>query len=291
MAYMTIALVALRLSGDSGPGEAELRAQAEARAKDRAYADAGEVYVKLAGLPGVERRKELLNAHTNFEAAYLTLRETRHLCRALSIAEQVVREDQFKEEQMEQFWRERVDEDLERLRTDAIKTRRLNCRFGATGAPRPSVPLLADGEPPPTRSKLPERPGPSQDSAPPRPSRRYRAHTAAGASFTGLGIGFLALCAGAVGVQVDQVQAIRRQIALVEGDGRLPTPGELAWASERKETALAAQAMAIGAGTAGVVSLATGIALLKTRHRYARPLALRPYGGLQGAGLLLRGQF
>lgn len=274
-----------------GPDAAELRAQAEGKARERAYAEAGELFVKLAALPGVERRKEMFNAHTNLEAAYLTSHETRHLCRALGVAELVIREDGFKDEQMGQFWRDLVEEDLDRLRADAVKTKRPNCRFGETGNPRSTVPLIADGDPPPARLNMSEKPVFVPKDERPRPSRRYQAHTAAGALFTGVGISFLGLFAGAVGVQIDQVQAIRKQRDLVEGQGRVPTANEQAWAEDRKETALQAQTVAIGVGTAGAVSLATGIALLVTRKRHARPLALRPFGGAYGAGVLLRVRF
>jgi len=287
----TSTLLLFTLSLAEGPDAAELRAQAESKARERAYAEAGELFVKLAALPGVERRKEMFNAHTNLEAAYLTSHETRHLCRALGVAELVIREDGFKDEQMGQFWHDLVEEDLDRLRADAVKTKRPNCRFGETGKPRSTVPLIADGDLPPVRLNMSEKPVFVPKDAGPRPSRRYQTHTAAGALFTGVGISFLGLFAGAIGVQVDQVQAIRKQRDLVEGEGRAPTAGEQAWAEDRRETALQAQAVAIGVGTAGVVSLATGVALLATRKRHARPLALRPVGGAHGVGVLLRVRF
>ena len=288
MLHTSTLLFALCLA--EGPDPAELRAQAEGKAKGRAYVEAGELFVKLAALPGVERRKEMFNAHSNFEAAYLTSHEPRHLCRALGVAELIVREDGFKDEQMGLFWRELVDEDLERLREDAVKTRRTNCRFWGTGGPRSAVQLLADGDPPAVPMNLSEKPAPEVPDRP-SPSRRYRAHTAAGALFTGVGISFVGLFAGAVGVQVDQVQALRKQRDLVAGSGRLPTADEQAWAEDRRETALQAQVVAIGVGTAAALSLATGVALLVTRTRHARSLALRPFGGAQGAGVLLRWGF
>jgi hypothetical protein len=292
MPYTSIVLVlALHLSDGPGPDVVELRARAEARAKDRAYAEAGGSYEKLAALPGVDRRKELLNAHTNFEAAYLTSQETRHLCRALRIAEQVVREDGFENEQMGLFWRERVEEDLERLRVDAVKTKRPNCRFATTGESRPPVPLLADGDPPQVRINVPEQTELARDIAPPVPSRRFRAQTAAGAAFTGLGIGFLGLFAGALAVKADQVQAIHKQADLVQAQGRLPTPAEQAWVDDREADARQMHSLVIGVGVAGGASLATGVILLATRKRLSRRAALRPFGGAHGAGILLQGRF
>ena len=289
MPYTSIVLVlALHLPDQPGTDEAELRAQAEAKVESRAYAEAGKVYEQVAALPGVDRRKELLNAHTNFERAFLTSHETRHLCRALRIAEQVVREGGFKNEEMGLFWRERVEDDLERLRADAVETKRPNCRFGVTGEPRPPVPLLADGDPPWIRELPPE---PARDIAPPAPSRRYRAHTAAGAAFTGLGIGFLGLFAGALAVKVDQVQAIHKQADLVEAQDRPPTPGEQAWVDDREADARQVQSLMIGAGMASGASLATGVILLATRKRLIQRAALRPYGGAQGAGIVLQGRF
>lgn len=282
---------ALHLSDATAPNESELRAQAESKAKDRAYAEAGEVYVTLADLPEVDRVREMFNAHTNFEAAFLTSHRPRHLCRALGVAELVVREGRFKDEDMGLFWRELVDQDLERLREDAIKTRRPNCRFAASGGPRPAVLLLADSDLPPVRMPLPEHPEPVRDVAPPAPSRRYRAHTAAGAVFTGLGVGFLGLFAGALAVKADQVQAIHKQTDLVKGQDRMPTPAEQAWVNDRVADARQVQSLMIGVGVAGGVSLATGVILLATRRHLKQRAALRPYGGAQGAGFLLQGRF
>ncbi len=282
---------ALHLSEGPGADAAELRARAEGKAKDRAYADAGEVYVTLADLPEVDRVREMFNAHTNFEAAFLTSRQSRHLCRALGIAELVVREDRFKDEDMGLFWRELVDQDLERLREDAIKTRRPNCRFAASGGPRPSVPLLADGEPPAVRMPVLEIPEPARDIAPAVPSRRYRAQTAAGAVFTGLGVGFIGLFAGALAVKADQVQAIRKQADLVKAQDRMPTPAEQGWVTDREANARQMQSLLVGVGVAGGASLATGVILLATRRRLTRRAAMRPYGDAQGAGILLHGRF
>lgn len=286
-----VVLSVLLLFHGPGPEAAELRAHAESKARERAYAEAGEVYVTLAGLPEVDRIREMFNAHTNFEAAFLTSREPRHLCRALVVAERVVLEDRFKDEDMGLFWRELVDQDLERLREDALKTQRPNCRFGASGGPRSIVPLLADSDAPRVRMPSPETPAPARDLAPPIPSRRERAHTAAGAAFTGLGVGFLGLSAGALAVQVDQVQAIRKQTDLVSAQNRPPTSADQAWVDDRAAQARGMRSLAIGIGVAGGASLATGVILLATRKRFTRRTALRPYGGAQGAGLLLQGQF
>lgn len=281
----------LYLSDAPASDEAELRARAESKAKDRAYAEAGEVYVTLADLPEVDRVREMFNAHTNFEAAFLTSHQPRHLCRALGVAEMVVREGKFRDEEMGLFWRELVDQDLERLREDAIKTRRLNCRFAASGGPRTSVPLLADSELPAIRVPLPENPEPVRDVLPPTSSRRQRAHIASGAVLTGLGIGFFGLFAGALAVKADQVQAIHKQADLVKAQDRVPTPAEQAWVDDREADARQMQSLMVGVGVAGGVSLATGVILLATRKRLTRRAALRPYGGAQSAGILLQGRF
>lgn len=285
-----VLVCAIHLSDAPASNEAELRARAESKAKDRAYAEAGEVYVTLADLPEVDRVREMFNAHTNFEAAFLTSHQPRHLCRALGVAELVVREGNFRDKEMGLFWRELVDQDLERLREDAIKTRRLNCRFAASGGPRTSVPLLAESELP-VRLPLPENPEPARDVLSPTSSRRQRAHIASGAVLTGLGIGFFGLFAGALAVKADQVQAIHKQADLVKAQDRVPMPAEQAWVDDREANARQMQSLMVGVGVAGGVSLATGVILLATHKRLTRRAALRPYGGAQGAGILLQGRF
>jgi hypothetical protein len=47
------------------------------------FGDAGHAYVKLAEMPGVNRRSELDKAHTNYDSAYLATQNPSRLCWAL----------------------------------------------------------------------------------------------------------------------------------------------------------------------------------------------------------------
>ena len=114
-------------------------AAAEALEARAAFAEAGDAYVKLADLPDVDRRGALDRAHMNYDSAYLETNHPSRLCWALGVAEQVVREGGFQDDDQASYWRENVEDDLRRLQQDAKATERANCRFDASGAPRKVV--------------------------------------------------------------------------------------------------------------------------------------------------------
>lgn len=287
LTYMLV--LALQPAADPGSTmtTAELRALAEEHADADRLVEAGETYLELARRPDVRPRDELFEAHSNFDSAFIASGDSRQLCRALRIAEGVVGEGKFDHDEQRKFWVEILQDDLARLAEDAARKKAANCRFDAAGRRLRLVALIADDDPPQQiQVKVPES---MTDSAPPPRSRRYRAHTAAGAVFTGLGIGFIGVFAGALAVRVDQVQAIHKQAAVVEAQGRQPTPSEDGWVAHREAIVRGMQPVMISAAVAGGACLATGAILLATRR--PRRLAVRPFGGVQQAGLVLQGRF
>ena len=56
------------------------RAAAEGLEAEAMFGDAGDAYVKLAEMPGVNRRSELDRAHTNYDSAYLATQNPSRLC-------------------------------------------------------------------------------------------------------------------------------------------------------------------------------------------------------------------
>ena len=287
-----VLVLALQPGADQGsaPTTAELRALAKEHEEADRFVEAGETYLRLARRPDVRPRDELFEAHSSFDSAFIASGDSRYLCRALQIAERVVDEGKFDHQEQQKFWAEVLADDLARLADDAVKKKTANCRFDAAGRRLKLVALIADDEPPqPIHANLPGRTEISTDGARPPLSRRHRAHTAAGAVFTGLGIGFLGVFAGTLAVKIDQVQAIHKQAAVLEAQGRRPTAYEEEWVSLREATARSMQPVMISAAVAGGVSLATGAIVLATRR--ARRLAVSPFGGVREAGLLLQGRF
>lgn len=150
---------------------ADLRRLAEDHARAERFTLAGETYLQLARRPGVRPRDELYNAHTHFENAFLVGSGAEHLCRALRIAERVLADGVFGDDQEPIFWREVADFDLSQLADDARTSGRPNCRYDAAGHPRPPVLLLTDADlppPPPPSSPVPPAPQP----APARPATK-----------------------------------------------------------------------------------------------------------------------
>ena len=62
-------------------------------------------------------------------------------------------------------------------------------------------------------------------------------------------------------------------------------------AAEIRADSLQIRNVAIGVGVAGAASLATGVALLASRKKGPRAVALMPYGGPLGGGAVLRLRF
>ncbi len=273
------------------PAVVAQRAAAEALEAQSIFSDAGDAYVKLADLPGVDRRIALDRAHLNYDSAYLTTKNPSRLCRALGVAEQVVSEGGFNDADQASYWKDTVDDDLRRLQADAQATHRANCRFGESGSPRAIiVATLTDddfAEPGPTADPRVPR---EVDQPPPTSpaTHRWRAQTASAAVFSGLGIGFLGAFAGALAVQSRHVKTMQSMTAKAKAEARDFTDAEWRNFNSLRDDGLQVRNVAIGMGVAGVIALTTGVALLATRKTASRTLALQPYGGPLGAGAVLR---
>ena len=262
------------------------------------YAAAGEAHLRRATSLAEHPIDEFHNAHTNFDAAYLVDESTVYLCRALAVADLTLRTAAFADEQERLFWQETRQDDLDRLAKDAAETGRANCRFDATGKPAaPRVAMLSEADIPPRAST--ETPAPTADAddrSAVKPSRaqlrRGQAHMGAGALLTGAGIGMLGVVAGVLALERERAVAMNGLINTANAEQRRFTAVEDRRFRALAEDLIQGRDMAIGVGVAGLVSLGTGVALLATRKRASRRgYALQPYGGLHGAGAVLRLKF
>lgn len=154
--------------------------------------------------------------------------------------------------------------------------------FATVTAPAPADGLL------PVTGRLPR---PSYLDVTTKGTRRYRAQTAAGAVFVSAGVASLGVAVGALAIQIQDVQDVRAKYERIAAEKREPSPAEDSWARERLESATQAKFVVIGTSVASGVALAIGGALLGTRKRFTRPVAVRPYGSALGAGFFLRGEF
>jgi len=277
------------------PADAQ-RAVAEAHVAQRAYEEAGEAYLKLASMSGVVRRDELDQAHVNLDSAYLTSNLTRHLCRALQVAEMTIADGKFEGEQEEKFWQDIRDDDVRHLREDARATKRQNCRFGPDGESlKVAVALLPDPEigpqTPPLDLREPAIRAGAVDAPVQRGSadRRWRVQTA-GAALVGVGIGSLGLLIGVITVNRRQAQAMERMNEDAAAAGGFSTAG-LVQHDRIYADARLTRSAAIGLGVVTAATLLTGVALLVSRKRATRAVAVYPYGGLHGGGATLRLRF
>lgn len=280
---VTAALLVLLLSPVQAepPAAATQRAAAEALEDKAAYIAAGDMYFQLAGMSGVHRRDALDRARMNYDSDYMLTRKPSSLCRALGVAELVVEEGKFDDANEAAYWQDNVRDDLSRLRDDAMKTGRVNCRYNGTGTPvRPRVAMLTDDAFAQTTRQTP----------PPDP-RRWRRHTVAGGLLTGAGVGLVGVLAGALAVQVSRTQAMREMSEQAQREGRNFTQPEADNFSRLYEDGERAQRVATGVGITAAITLTTGVALLVTRKAPLRRFALMPHGGLVGGGATLHVRF
>ena len=272
------------------------RAAAEGLEAQAMFGDAGDAYVKLAEMPGVNRRSELDRAHTNYDSAYLATQNPSRLCWALKIAERVVREGEFNDAEQASYWRDTVDDDLRRLQMDARTTQRANCRFDKSGSPRALVVATLTDEDFAEQPVTTNREKTVQVDPLPRPrtpdTRRWRAQTASGGVLTGFGLGLVGALAGVLELQAQHASAMRRMSAAVKAEGRDTfTDGEWKQFNTLRDDGLQLRNAAIGVGVAGVISLSAGVALLATRKKVSRKFDLQPHGGPLGGGAVLRIRF
>lgn len=273
------------------------RAAAEALEAQGLFTEAGNAYVKLADLPGVDRRRALDSAHMSYDSAYLTTRSPSRLCWALRVAERVVHEGGFRDADQASYWQDTVADDLRRLEADARATGRANCRFEATGAPRALVVTVltdddfAGQDPSPHQADTAATANAGRTRVRSPATRRWRAQTAAGGLLTGTGIGFAVILAGVLEVQAQHARALRRMTATVRTAGRGFTEDEWQVYNTIRDDGLKVRAVAIGVGVAGAVTLSAGVALLATRGLVSRKFALLPHAGPLGGGATLRLRF
>lgn len=259
------------------------------------YAAAGEEHLKRAAAPGEQQLDEFDGAHKNFDLAFLTADDTRHLCRALLAAELALLTVTFTDEQARMSWEEVRRDDLGRLQRSAADTRRANCRYDAKGDPvRSRVAVLSDADVAAASQAHARDPPPAGRLEPPGPTpaqwRRWNARTITGAIFTGAGIGLVGVLAGAISLQVRQAELLHGIFDNARATGGL-SDADRGRAEDLRADGIQTRNVAIGVGIAGAVSMATGVALLVTRKKPARPLALVPYGGPLGGGAVLRLRF
>ena len=124
----------------------------------------------------------------------------------------------------------------------------------------------------------------------PTTRRRWNTQTAAGAILTGTGVGLIGLLAGAVGLQVRNAEKLRDIASNADAAGEL-ADADRDRAAKIHADSLQIRNVAIGVGVAGAASLAAGVALLATRKKTSRTVALMPYGGPLGGGAVLRLRF
>ena len=263
----------------------------------RTYAAAAEAHLERAAVPGDQQLDEFDGAHKNFDLAYLTADDTRHLCRALQVAELALATVTFTDPQAKLSWEEVQRDDLERLRKQAAATERANCRYDAQGQPqRPRVAVLTDADFPPPAAPPASSPADTERPAIERlaptstQGRRWKAQTAAGAIFTGAGVGLVGVLAGALGLRGRYAEELRGIANNADVTGDLAAP-DRDRAARIIADSIQARNVAIGVGVAGAVSLATGVALLVTRKKLPRTVALMPYAGPLGGGAVLRLRF
>lgn len=147
------------------PDSVTLRAAADAHEASGQHLAAATAYLDLAdaaGLTAADRVGVLGRAHDNLYAAWLSAPDhTQHLCRALTLAESVVRDARFRDEHQRLYWVDTVALDRKGLRDGAMKFARPNCRFDAAGQPLArgrSRPAVAERSPKDARRTTPAQP-------------------------------------------------------------------------------------------------------------------------------------
>lgn len=269
---------------------ADLIVSADAHHDAEEYAAAARDYLTLASLPRADGETALKKAHLNLDAAFVKTGEVLHLCRALALGHRRLTAGQFKTDQARLSWEETVADDERRL-ADAGGHE----RCPTATAPSRALMLLDADEP----ATTPPREGPvALASTRVEPSssrqldlvaRKLRARTIAGATLTGMGLGFAGLTGLTITVHALQVAALRRANAVP--DGYTYSARDEKMLTSLHNDALLTKAASIGLGVVSAAILGTGIGLLASRRRASRAMALAPHGGPQGGGLTLRLRF
>ena len=266
---------------------ADLRRLAEDHARAERFTLAGETYLQLARRPDVRPRDELYNAHTHFENAFLIGSGAEHLCRALRIAERVLADGVFDDDQEPIFWREVADFDLSQLADDARRSGRPNCRFDAAGHPRPPVLLLTDADLPPPPPSTPAPPTPQPPPALPATHPSGRGLLITGGVLLGTAA---ALGGGATAAFVRRDALVDQERALAANAAAL---GYADTATLNAQAALgdgirAAHRLMLGTAiTSGITAGTAAVLLAIGAHRRRSRIDVQPTLG----GLLIHGRF
>jgi hypothetical protein len=268
-------------------------------AQAASFAATAEAHLKRASTSAGRPLDELERAHTSFDSAYLVDGAPMYLCRALAVTDLAFKTATFRDEQERLFWEETRRDDLERLQHDAETTGRPNCRFDPAGKPAPPRLAVAPGTDLPARPPVAPRtlakmgatnPSPSGPTATDR--HRARAHTVMGGVLTGTGLALVGVSVGIAELARQRNGEIRHLIYKADQEGRDFTTDETRRYHEMGADLVQRRNAAIGVAVTAVATLGTGIALLVTRKRTkARSYAIRPYGGLRGAGAVLHLRF
>lgn len=226
-------------------------------------------------------------AHKNFETAFLLGDDSRYLCRAVETAELALRTATMNKD-TRTSWQEIWRDDMKRLRAEATKQGRANCRYHGQGDRLPPrVELLADAGGPPATE-------PASPAAPPRPvSQDRRPSTAARGLLIGGGL-LLAASAALGGVAasgyVQRGRLVDQERALAADAWELGYANGATFAGQASlgEDIRAAHRLMLGSAIASGISGGISIFMLASGARLARAgVAVRPTLG----GLVLLGRF
>ena len=265
---------------------AALTASAAAHHDAGAYAAAANDYLKLASLPRADGETALKQAHLNLDAAFVQTSDVVHLCHALGVARRRIAMGGFKSDQARLSWEERAADDEARLA--GVHG---HCPSASASPPPQLLDVASSATPPrdepPTPTAMPA--GRASVRLDRVGERRRRAQTAAGATLTGLGLGFGGLMGLTLALHVQQLAALRK--ANDVPDGFTYSTSDQSMLAKLHDDARLTQAASIGLGVASAVVLGTGIGLLASRRRAPRSMALVPHGGRHGGGVMLRLRF
>ncbi len=287
MSAFLVTLFALQLLAPSPSLEA-LRRTAETLNEAGNNSESADAWLALAEADPAQRSDALDEAHINLLAVYFYHQDVAGLCRAIKLAESVLRAGGFANEGAKQVWQDRWDYLEDELRTHSTTTNRSNCRFTANGHPRVRVALLPDTPPsfPELAPQEPHRAPPTETATQPNPApglpvvdrvdKRRRVHLITGAVFASVATGLSGGTIGALAAMGKHHAGMHWQLS--EAPDRNFTADEYAEFQKMSRQAHEARGLAIGLGVAASVSLTTAIivwATAKNRRDRSRTSRVR----------------
>lgn len=274
-----LALALSMLAPPSSVPRQPSKAAAQKAFNDGEWETALDLYLELAKVPGAHPPHVLIGAHDSLRALHRAEpTETRHLCRALELAREVLRRDDLSVDDRA-YWLGLEADDAQLAATSCEPTP------NETSQPPPT-------EPPPEPSPSEQTPasetrdaaaaapeGPAVAPAAEVKPRRSIARISSGSVLSAVGTGLLA---GMVGALVRRRQAdseIASMTANVLAEQRSPTAAE-----EEAVDAANASFKRLGTtawvlGSVGTVSLLTGLVVLLAPARAPSLARLRPKAG------------